>query len=238
MTRLSVSIMAHPMREALVRKLVDRLGRDIDVSWDHSGPPSRDPERRWATGRTAWLTHDPTADWHLVLQDDALVSENLIPALESALDNVPPRVVVSPYLGFRPMPQRRQGEIVRIAEKYNASWIAQPALIWGVGIIAPTESVEDMIAWCNYKVGYNYDHRIAQYYEKVAWYRAWYMWPSVVDHRHRTPSLIGHGPDRYAQRMHGGSALDLDFGGPVVSLQAPSVQTIQEVWDDHVRVGG
>src|SRR5690606_20533277 len=59
---LSVSIMAHPARAGFVSELAARLD-DAPVAWDTDGV-------RWHTGRRAWELHDPTADWHLVVQDD------------------------------------------------------------------------------------------------------------------------------------------------------------------------
>ena len=92
--KLSASIMAHPDRAPYVDELTDALGRWVTVHWDQEGPPSGNADRVWRTARGAWLQHDPAADFHLLLQDDALVSHHLLTGLEQALEHVPPGAII------------------------------------------------------------------------------------------------------------------------------------------------
>src|SRR5690625_4165865 len=80
--RLSASIMAHPVRQAAAEELQASLDRPTPIIYDTNPVPSDDRAQRWATGRAAWEAHDPTADAHIVLQDDALVSEDFLAGLE------------------------------------------------------------------------------------------------------------------------------------------------------------
>ena len=97
--KLSASIMAHPDRAEHVAALLDDLGRPVRVNYDTEGPASGNADRGWRTARGGWVMYDPAADFHLLLQDDALVSADLLAGLEQALEHVPADAVVSPYLG-------------------------------------------------------------------------------------------------------------------------------------------
>lgn len=208
MAKLSVAVMAHHARADLVPELVDRLGIDADrVTWDRKSD-------RWDTGRRAMLDHDPDADWHMVIQDDALVCRDLIAGLQIALDQVPMQALACPYVGTRrPMSERVTTAVVA-AEERSASWIVMQTLNWGVAIIVPTATIGDMLTWCDRLQIPNYDKRVGQYYWRVHNWPTWYTHPSLVDHR-EGPSLAGHGPDRRAHRFAGEdvSALDLAWDG-------------------------
>src|SRR5690606_32431577 len=88
--RLSAAIMAHPIRKEQVKELQAMLDRPVPVAWGPNPEPSPDPQRRWATRRAAWELHDPTADWHLVIQDDAIVCQDFLAGLEAALTELGP----------------------------------------------------------------------------------------------------------------------------------------------------
>lgn len=229
--------MAHPARRDYVDKLVDRLDCDPTISWDDS-PVSHDPQQRWANGRRAWEMAGES-DWHLVLQDDALAAHNLVAGLREALRHVPPRMVVSPFLGYRPGPQRNYGPTMRLVKRHYASWVQMKRMIWGVAMMAPTETIPQMLAWCEFKKGWNYDFRIGSFYRNVLRYKCWYTYPSLVEHR-RSVSLLGHGDGRRAQLSHLGDAFGVDFEGPVVDADGVRrLLTREEVWGlyDDVRVG-
>lgn len=211
MATLSVAVMAHRGRAHLVPELVERLGIEDDlVVWDQR-------EDRWDTGRRAMLEHDPAAQWHMVIQDDALVCRDLIPGLQVALEHVPADALACPYVGTRrPMAERVEAAVSE-ADRIAASWVVMQTLNWGVAIIVPTRTIPDMIAWCDRLTIPNYDKRVGQYYWRRRNWPTWYTWPSLIDHRD-VPSLAGHGPDRHAHRFAGEdvSALGLPWDGPKV----------------------
>lgn len=214
MATLSAAIMAHPDRADLVSELTGSLDREVPVSWDDK-PVSRHTEQRWAVGRAAWLSYDPDADFHLVLQDDAIVVPDLLAGLESALDHVPDQVLVSPFIGTKRPAANRWNALTHRAIRDGASWVESTILMWGVAIIARTSMIDDMVAWADNRVGKPYDTRVGQFWVRNQ-INTWYTWPCLVDHRDG-PSLVGHGAKgRNAQLLHTGSALDLDFSGPVV----------------------
>lgn len=213
--KMSTCIMAHPVREQQVVELIDQLGEQVPVQWDLAGPPSSDPEQRWANGRQAWERFNPLADFHMVIQDDALVVPDLVSGLEKALEYVPPETLVQPYVGTKKPSLWEVTAATVQAEMNDASWIDMRSLKWGVAIIVPTHAIMDMLTWCNAQTGVSYDKRIGVYFRDVLKWRVWYPWPSFVDHRDE--SIIGHDNGRRARKMFDGSALDFDPTGSVIT---------------------
>lgn len=213
MARLSVAVMADKRRAHLVKELVKRLGIEPDrVVWDRLN-------NRWDTGRRAWQAHDPDADYQMVIQDDALVCQDLIPGLEKALDHVPGKAIVSPFVGTRRPAPAKMDRAVQLADDLNATWLILGPLNWGVAIIAPTYTIKDMIRWCDKQTYPNYDKRVGQFYRRVLTWPTWHTWPNLVEHL-EVPSLVGHGGGRVSRKFIGAdaSALDVDWSGPVLNL--------------------
>lgn len=217
MIKLSVQIMAHQQRAHFVEELLQKLALGPDnVTWDRK-------EDRWDTGRRAWQNHDPEATHHLVLQDDALVCRDLIPGLEQALVHVPNEAIVSPFVGTRRPARARIVAAVNKANTQNASWIVLGPLNWGIGIIAPTWVIQEMLTWCEKQKYPNYDKRVGQFFRHGGrTWPTWHTWPNLVDHRD-TPSLVGHGDGRVSHKFIGeeASALDVNWAGPVVDVSRP-----------------
>lgn len=212
--RLSVSIMAHPDRMRQVESLRAQLGGDVPVAWDLQGPPQRDHARIWRNAHTAWGMCDPSADWHLLLQDDAIVAPDMVKALETGLEYVPGLAIVSPYIGTgRPLPMiwRRLGAQ---ADQARASWIVAARSMWGVALALPTAVIPEMLAYAQKQHGLADDMRVGRWARKNR-LEAWFPWPSLVDHPDGA-SIVGHGAGRRALRFATGSALEWDPAGPVV----------------------
>jgi hypothetical protein len=212
-TRLSVKIMAHKKREKFIPHLVEQLGlTEDDVIWDTK-------QDRWDTGRRAWEAVDQTAEWGCVIQDDALVARDFIAGMQNGLSRLTTNTVVSPYVGTRRPMAHRVEAAVRTAVANDASWIKMPSLNWGVAIIIPTRIINGMLPWCDRQKYPNYDRRIGRYCIDVERMPTICTWPSLVDHR-EVPSLVGHGGGRTAHKFLGesGSALDVNWDGPIVSM--------------------
>lgn len=218
---LSVAVMAHPRRAALVERLLEDLGRPATVVWDRHGD-------RWDTGRRAVLAASPGCSHHLVLQDDVIVCRDLVPGIIEALKHVPEDVPVSLYLGrHKRIPQATQE-----AERRGASFIAWEKLDHGLGIVLPTFSIPEMLAYTRTRPDVaNYDARLSTYFE-AAGIPTYYTCPSLVDHA-QEPSLV-EGRDgmrtqpRVARAFVGraSSALGLDWTGPVVRVSQPAPEPV------------
>lgn len=217
--KLSASIMAHPDRAYLVDELRRRLGLSHGVTpvhWDPEGPPRGDGDRVWRVARAAWQLADPAADWHVLIQDDAWPSPDFLAGLERALEHVPQDATVSPYLGKGGAASTRWNKMAAQADRSGASFVRSTTLMWGVAICLPVALIPDMIGRADRMAGVPDDMRVSGWTRRRR-AEVWYLWPSIVDHR-LVPSITKHrAHDRVAQRHHLGSALELNWGGPVVS---------------------
>lgn len=216
---LSAAIMTHPERSVELDQLRARLDRDVPVYSDPGGPPSGHGDRVWSVAREAWAMYDPGAEYHVLIQDDAVPCADLLAGLEQALAHLPHAAIVSPYLGSGRNVPHRWDQIARDADRQRASWVRSDRVMWGVCLVMPTMVIDSMIAWCDQKAGMPDDMRVSAYAQRHG-LEVWYTWPSLVDHRpeNETPSLTKHrARQRVAQRHHQGSALDLRWDGPVTT---------------------
>lgn len=212
---LSVALMAHPRRKPFVDELVEQLDREPEVVWDRRND-------RWDTGRRSMLAHDPAADWHLVIQDDAVPCLDLIAGIEKACEHAKDRPLAFYVGGLRPTNVQHQASVlVNHARRRGASWMRMEGPWWGVAIAVPTSHIADMLAWGDRRDNpgpdyiANYDKRISRYYAAQN-IDCWYSVPSLVDHREvgENPSLVpGRTGNRQAHSFIGRdrSALDIDW---------------------------
>lgn len=210
---VSVAVMAHPKRATFVPHLVKSLDAEATVVWDEHND-------RWDTGRRAMLAFDPSTTHHLVIQDDAIACRDLVAGVEKALVYVPHESPVGLYVG-RVQPWRaRIQKLVDEAEE-NTSWLTMARLLWGVGVVVPTDQIPDMVAFCDRRRHEaNYDLRMAKWFMHRG-IRVWCTWPSLVEHRD-SPSLVpGRTATRHAHRFIGArrSALDVDWSGNVIDME-------------------
>jgi len=215
--KVSYSIMAHPDRADHVDQIIESFDASaVRVSWDREGPASGNADRVWRNARAAWLMHEPDADWHVLLQDDAVLCRDFAAGMSEALRHVPGPAVVSPYLGNGRTVPTRWATLAATADAHGAAWIRTSKLMWGVSIAIPTLLISDMIRHADTRAGVPDDMRVAGWAEKNG-VDVWYTWPSLVDHR-QVPSLTKHrAHDRYARRHHAESAMSIDWSGPVIT---------------------
>lgn len=224
---LSVVIMAHPKREAMVAQLIQKLDcPEPLVVWDRWGD-------RWDTGRRAMLAYDIDCTHHLVIQDDVVVCRDLVAGFARAIAAADEGVPISGYIGRLRPAQDRVRTAVGAARSGGASFITTDCLYWGPAIAVPTDRILEMVGHCDpLRSIQNYDRRMSCYWESRG-IRTWSTWPSLVDHadglslvagriktNHKTHSRVAHqflGESR--------SALDLDWRGPVVHAQYPPTIT-------------
>jgi len=163
--KLSVSIMAHPRRKEMVEELLKQLPA-TQVAWDTDN-------NVWHTCRASWELYDKTADYHVVIQDDALVCDDFITKAIEILKSLEKPQVVCFYVGDKAF---RHGSKSFTARKiYNE-----------VAICFPIEHIEPMINFCD-MMNSNTDRNIERYCKRKK-LSVYYPLPSLVDHRD-TPSL-------------------------------------------------
>lgn len=182
--KISITIMAHPKRrkqaEMLLVKLAGQGFEFCGITWDQQND-------EWHTGERALRAGiDKQADYHVILQDDAILPPNFYAHVENALNNVPLRSLVSFYTGTgRPLPDRVTSAVKRAA---NGSWLQFNTLLWGVGIAIPTlhiaqmlENVADRTEVYDTRIGIGYQGQHLPVY---------YTNPSLVDHDDEIGSLL------------------------------------------------
>lgn len=152
----------------------------------------------------------------MVLQDDALVCDDLVDGVEYALKHIPDPVVMSLYMGAgTPLP-RLWGSLAARARAEGASWIVGPRSTWGVGLVIPTRLIGDMLEFGDRHGSTPDDMRIGRW-ARARGIETWFPFPSFVDHDDEQGSLLGHHLRRRAHEHLVGSALhDFEPLGDVV----------------------
>jgi hypothetical protein len=182
--KISVTIMAHPTRRAAAEKLLVQLAGTGFVmgyiTWDQKN-------NEWDTGSRALARGiELNADYHVVLQDDAILAPNFYQNVAAALSAVPKRSLVSLYTGTgRPLPDRVSTAVERAP---NGSWLQFQTLLWGVGIAVPTGHLIDLLEFVADST-HVYDTRIGWAYMRQA-LPVYYTNPSLVDHDDDMGSLL------------------------------------------------
>lgn len=186
---IDVAVMAHSARADAARALAEQTGAHI--TWD-------DGHGEWDTGARAWDSIDRAADWGLVLQDDALPIPDMLDHLADALASAV-RTCTSLYVGTGRPAAHAVPNAIQKAGRTRAAWLEHRTLLWGVGVVLPTEDITPLLAWAA-RATYAYDQRIG------AWYLGQqrpvrYTWPSLVDHADG-PSLVDHDRRPVARHAH------------------------------------
>lgn len=170
--KLSVSIMAHPKRADFVKEIQNDLGFKAHVEWDRG-------ISLWDTARRSWLSYNPKATHHLVLQDDVIISKDLIKTLEKALEYIPEDIISICTIKYR----FNKIELQQYTDHYNKKfpWYTHSGILSGPAIIVPVAYIEDMIKYCDTLITPHDDLRIKTYCNLHG-----------IPIRHSVPSLVEH----------------------------------------------
>lgn len=219
--------MAHPRRKGLVADLLEGQLAGATVVWDVQNS-------RWDTGRRSMVAVQRRSEWHLVVQDDAILCDDFLPQVASALQHVRGQPVAF-YMGSTKLGKHRTDTLVARADEEGACFIESAGPLWGPAIAIPTPMILPMLAWCDVSTKWiqNYDLRLASYFQSKG-IGCLYTVPSLVDHRHKVPSLVkGRRPSplRTAQRFgtrEAWSASKITVEGPDVVKLARSRRTARQ----------
>ena len=163
--KLSVTIMAHPRRREMVTELLKQLP-DTPVFWDTDN-------NLWHTCKGAWLMHDPTADYHVVLQDDALLCDDFMQRATETLEQLERESAVCFFVGDK-------------AKPYGGRPFYNRKIFNEVAICLPTHDIVPMVNFCD-SMKATTDRDIERYCKRRR-LPVYYPQPSLVDHR-EGPSL-------------------------------------------------
>lgn len=199
--QISVTVMAVPARKLQAEYIASILRlypfSDVSVTYDPVADGTHESE--WNNGANALRAGIGKGDWHVVIQDDALLTPNLFENIEGAIANVPTKALISLYTGkARPFPKR-------VAEAVNKAvdetWLRYMLLMWGVGIVIPTSHIEPMLDFVADRTE-PYDTRIGIFYQRNR-LPVYYTMPSLVDHDDDLGTAIpGHGTKPGARVAH------------------------------------
>lgn len=183
---ISVTVMAHPSRKARAEALFAELSQysfcDISITWDELNI-------EWDTGERALRYGIGKGDWHIVVQDDAILSPDFYNNVVGAIKAVPMKTLISLYTGTaRPFGARVKAAVDKA---YYATWLRHYMLFWGVGILIPSDHIEPMLEFVSDRQEL-YDTRIGLFYQRNM-LPIYYTMPSLVDHDDDLGSLLDHG---------------------------------------------
>jgi hypothetical protein len=181
--------MAHPKRKrqalALHRQLIKYPFSHVRIIWDEQND-------EWHTGARALRCGASTGGWHVVIQDDAVLTPEFFSNIEGIVDHIPVKSVVSLYTGkVRPLADRVKAAVDRARD---GEFLNHYMLMWGVGILLPSAHIEPLLDFID-EARYHdtpYDQRIGIFYQRNM-LPIYYCIPSLVDHNDHLGSLIGNG---------------------------------------------
>ncbi len=176
--KLSISVMAHPSREKYFGYLKKQLGNSpisIDTGFGI-----------WENCKRAWRMHNPDADWHVVIQDDALVCENFRSMAEKIIDSNRhhKNIMFNFYFGNR----KAFKDIA--AQGLKNKHIIMNRLNWGIAICLPVDLIEEMIAFGD-RINVPQDDARIQRFLMSRRIMTYFPMPSLIDQRSGEPSLVG-----------------------------------------------
>lgn len=204
--------MAHPDRaknaKALERQLSAMPFTDVYTIYD-------DSNSEWDTGSRAHRWGIGKADYHLVIQDDAVLTPGFYDNLERAIAAAPARSLISLYTGrVRPLPTRISAAV---GKAEGISWLRFHMLLWGVAIVIPTDHIEHMLDFVADRNDLLYDIRVGTFYS-ANMLPILYTMPSLVDHNDDIGSLLSHGGTQEPRVAHKLAAGPLEWNKRVIDI--------------------
>lgn len=185
--KFDITIMMHPSREKYRDYLFSKLGK-VPVVMDRG-------MGLWDTARRAWLNFDKTKQFHLVIQDDAIIGDRMIERLNRELCDE--KFAYNLYLGRRSRDAKYTKEL---HDSVKVGHYLKEKLSWGVGICLPTKLIPEMIKYCDGMDRFkNNDDTKISVFLKTKGMKTWYIMPSLINHRDDINSLIER--DRHYHRI-------------------------------------
>lgn len=190
--QISYAIVAHTNRHTQAANLSHQLG-NASIAWDDGQlGEGLNHDRAWRIAAT-----QSKANYGVVLEDDAILTENFLQQAALALAEAP-APIVSFYTGTSRPPQYQAR--IKVALAQNPTWILADQLLHHVAVAIRTELIPDML---NHVAGREgpADYRIGEW-AQTRGHHITYTAPSLVDHADG-PTLINHfdGEPRTEQRV-------------------------------------
>ena len=184
--KLSISVMAHPSRENMFSGLRGKLG---DV------PFSIDTKNNLVDNcKAAWLLHDHEADFHVVIQDDAIICNNFKQRAEAFISKIEAerQETNQPVYCYNFFVKKNYPD-EQMAQFHQKGYYVEQRNRGGVAICLPVNQIQSMLDYYDTLTVRHDDERISQWIVKNK-FRMCFPIPSLVDHDdHNVPSLAGNG---------------------------------------------
>lgn len=181
---LSIAIMACPKRHDMVTaNLLPYLKHpDVEVttSWDvHRNG-------LWWNAKRCW-SRAGSAQHHMVIQDDAILCKNFLPAVLMALE-ANPDVPIGWY--------GKSSAVERVV-KSGYHWFICKNGLWGTCVSLPAAMAYDFIVWSEKHIDHNHraydsDDGKMNLYLSLNKITTWMVVPTLIQHGGTMKSLIGH----------------------------------------------
>lgn len=198
--KISISVMAHPKRKLQAEYLKSILSlypfSNVSVTYDMNAFGTHESE--WNNGRNSLLAGLGMGDWHVVIQDDAILTPNFYENIVGAINNAPSASLISLYTGTsRPLGKRVKNAVDKVVDE---TWLEYWLLMWGVGIVLPTRHIDPLLDFVDDRTE-PYDTRLGIFYQRNR-LPVYYTMPSLVDHDDSLDSLLEHGQAKGARVAH------------------------------------
>jgi hypothetical protein len=164
---VSFSIMMHPSRKHLLPYLLETLGKDTPVSMDTDN-------NIWHTCREAWKLHNPKADYHFVIQDDVLFTDDFHNKVKKLLTKG--EYVYNLYLG-RP----RLKKTVFECKRKGRNHIIANHIYHEIALGIPTKYINEMIEYGD-SINAEHDKHINNFIRSKG-LKVYFPLPSLINHR-------------------------------------------------------
>lgn len=127
----------------------------------------------WDTSRRAWLMFDPNKDYHIVIQDDAIIGKGFLKKAEEIMKE---DAVYNFYMG-RPRFTRE----IEMAKLTGKRFLVKDNLHHEICFAVPTKRVKEMVGYVG---SLNPDSdRFINHYVRREKLRVIFPMPSMIDHR-------------------------------------------------------
>ena len=183
---LSVTIMAHKDRAHRVAYLKSKLG-DVNISMDVGKLGI------YENSRQSWMMHNPSADFHLVIQDDSIICQNFFQKINGFIsnhDDLQDRVYCL-YFRLKGNKNKVFVNFNRNARKGLASgFFIDDYLRFGIAVIVPTHLINEMIEFADKldQLDHHDDTRYSTFFARHG-IKVIYPLPSLVDQDPKLCSL-------------------------------------------------
>lgn len=181
--KLSISVMAHPSREQFFSYLREKL---------ENPPFAIDQKNNLIENcKAAWLLHDPAADFHVVVQDDAIIADNF-------------REKAAAFIAEQERLRAAAGRTVqgynfflKLDRRKSPLWVKDGVYTdnvtrGGVAICLPVSHIKPMLAEYDRQRSRHDDDRISEYVKRNR-IKMLFPVPSLIGHRSDIHSVAGNG---------------------------------------------